>query len=87
VWLAWFLIDVLKGFSELIKQRGQDQEASQCIAEAQRLTTAVETQAWDGDWYRRAYFDDGTPVGSKDNQEDRIDSLAQSWGGPSAMLR
>ena len=46
----------------------------------ERLTAAVEAQAWDGAWYRRAYFDDGTPLGSKDNQEARIDSLPQSWG-------
>ena len=80
VWLAWFLIDVLQSFAELIEQCGQDQQASRYTAEAQRLTAVVEAQAWDGEWYRRAYFDDGTPLGSRDNQEARIDSLAQSWG-------
>jgi cyclic beta-1,2-glucan synthetase len=80
VWLAWFLIDVLQQFSELIRQRGEVQQASRYAAEVRRLTAAVEAHGWDGDWYRRAYFDDGTPLGSKVNQEDRIDSIAQSWG-------
>jgi cyclic beta-1,2-glucan synthetase len=80
VWLAWFLIDVLQSFAELIEQCGQVQQASLYTAEAQRLTSVVEAQAWDGAWYRRAYFDDGTPLGSRENQEARIDSLAQSWG-------
>jgi len=80
IWLAWFLIDVLQSFAELIEQCGQDQQASRYAAEAQRLIAVVEAQAWDGEWYRRAYFDDGTPLGSRDNQEARIDSLAQSWG-------
>jgi len=79
VWLAWFLIDVLQNFAELIGQRGQSQQASEYMAAAQRLSTVVEAQSWDGEWYRRAYFDDGTPLGSKDNQEDRVDSIAQSW--------
>jgi cyclic beta-1,2-glucan synthetase len=80
VWLAWFLIDVLQGFIELIEQTGEGQLASQYSREARRLSKVVEAQAWDGDWYRRAYFDDGTPLGSKENREDRIDSLPQSWG-------
>jgi len=80
VWLAWFLIDVLQRFAELIEQYGQSQKASWYTAEALRLIAVVEAQAWDGEWYRRAYFDDGTPIGSRDNQENRIDSLAQSWG-------
>jgi cellobiose phosphorylase len=80
VWLAWFLIDVLQSFAELIEQCGQVQQASLYRAEAQRLTSVVNAQAWDGAWYRRAYFDDGTPLGSRENQEARIDSLAQSWG-------
>ena len=54
--------------------------ASRYLAEAQRLTAVVEAQAWDGEWYRRAYFDDGTPLGSRNNLEARIDSVAQSWG-------
>jgi cellobiose phosphorylase len=80
VWLAWFLIDILRNFAEVIEQFGQDELATRYTTEAERLVTVVEAQAWDGEWYRRAYFDDGTPLGSKNNQEDRIDSLAQSWG-------
>jgi cyclic beta-1,2-glucan synthetase len=79
VWLAWFLIDVLHGFAEIIEPRGQSQEAIRYGLEAQRLQEAIETHAWDGDWYRRAYFDDGTPLGSKESEEARIDSLPQSW--------
>jgi cyclic beta-1,2-glucan synthetase len=80
VWLAWFLIDVLKGYAALVERRGQGEAASRYRAEAERLATAVEAEAWDGAWYRRAYFDDGTPLGSKTNDEATIDSLAQSWG-------
>jgi cellobiose phosphorylase len=80
VWLAWFLIDVLQGFAELIGEQDQHEQANQYLAEAQRLRSVIEEHAWDGAWYRRAYFDDGTPIGSKQNQEDRIDSIAQSWG-------
>jgi cellobiose phosphorylase len=80
VWLAWFLMDVLQGFAELIGDQGQPEQANQYLAEAQRLSSTIEEHAWDGAWYRRAYFDDGTPIGSKQNQEDRIDSIAQSWG-------
>jgi cyclic beta-1,2-glucan synthetase len=79
VWLAWFLIDVLQNFAELIGQRGQSQQAGEYMAAAQRLSIVVDAQSWDGEWYRRAYFDDGTPLGSKDNQEDCVDSIAQSW--------
>jgi len=80
VWLAWFLIDLLHGFADLCDQSGSSERASWYREEAQRLIAAVEAEAWDGQWYRRAYFDDGTPVGSKENREDRIDSIAQSWG-------
>jgi cellobiose phosphorylase len=80
VWLAWFLIDVLQGFADLIEQHGQREPAGRYRDDARHLATAVEAHAWDGAWYRRAFFDDGTPLGSKDNHEDTIDSLAQSWG-------
>jgi cyclic beta-1,2-glucan synthetase len=79
VWLAWFLIDVLRGFADLLVRSGAADQADRYTAEARRLTDAVEAQAWDGEWYRRAYFDDGTPLGSRENQEARIDSLPQSW--------
>ncbi|MDP3936717.1 MAG: glucoamylase family protein, partial [Deltaproteobacteria bacterium] len=79
VWLAWFLVDVLGSFAELLEGRGQTEEALKHRAQSERLTAAVEAHAWDGDWYRRAYFDDGTPLGSRENTEARIDSLPQSW--------
>lgn len=80
VWLAWFLVDVLQGFAEIIREGGQKEQAGRYLEEAERLANVVEGEAWDGEWYRRAYFDDGTPLGSSDNQEARIDSLPQSWG-------
>lgn len=79
VWLAWFLVDVLGGFAELLEGRGQGEEARECRAQAERMVAAVEEHGWDGEWYRRAYFDDGTPLGSRENEEARIDSLPQSW--------
>ena len=79
VWLAWFEICVLHDFAELLDLRELDEEAKACRARAAHLVKTVDAQAWDGAWYRRAYFDDGTPLGSKENAEVRIDSLPQSW--------
>ena len=79
VWLAWFLIDVLGSFAEVLEGLGQTKEALSHRAQAERLAAAAEEHAWDGEWYRRAYFDDGTPLGSKENAEAMIDSLPQSW--------
>ena len=79
VWLAWFLIDVLHGFAELADLKGESDLAEKYRKETRSLARAVEGEAWDGDWYRRAYFDDGTPLGSITNQEARIGSLPQSW--------
>jgi cyclic beta-1,2-glucan synthetase len=79
VWLAWFLIDVLRGFTELCELRGDVPLAETCRRRSEDLAKVVESQAWDGEWYRRAYFDDGTPLGSQSNQEAQIDSLPQSW--------
>lgn len=75
VWLAWFLICVLNDFAELLDQESADVYRK----EAKHLAEVVEKTAWDGDWYRRAYFDDETPLGSKQNMEASIDSLTQSW--------
>jgi cyclic beta-1,2-glucan synthetase len=79
VWLAWFLIEVLRDFAEVSTARGEEEVSGRYAAEAERLAGAAESQAWDGSWYRRAYFDDGSPLGSSENTEARIDSLAQSW--------
>ncbi|MGI8783988.1 MAG: GH36-type glycosyl hydrolase domain-containing protein [Acidobacteriota bacterium] len=79
VWLAWFLIEVLNRFSELCELRGQTVEGKRYRQRAVDLARAVEEKAWDGQWYRRGYFDDGSPLGSGESEEARIDSLPQSW--------
>jgi len=79
VWLGFFLCEVLKQFKPLAEQRHDYDFAAICEQERSKLKQALETHAWDGEWYRRAYFDDGTPLGSKQNDECRIDSIAQSW--------
>jgi cyclic beta-1,2-glucan synthetase len=78
VWLGWFLVTVLNEFAPLCEQRGQHDVARRYRDEARWLTGMLEL-AWDGDWYRRAYFDDGSPLGSVQNEECKLDSLTQSW--------
>jgi cyclic beta-1,2-glucan synthetase len=79
VWLAWFLIDVLNKFAPLCDARGHRQLAFDYRERARLLAETVEATSWDGAWYRRGYFDDGTPLGSHDRPEASTDSLAQSW--------
>ncbi|MGH7475834.1 MAG: GH36-type glycosyl hydrolase domain-containing protein [Longimicrobiales bacterium] len=79
VWLAWFLVTTLRSFAEQADARGDGQAASELRRQADAYVEAVESNAWDGAWYRRAYFDDGTPVGSAQSDECQIDSIAQSW--------
>ena len=79
VWLAFFLYQVLNSFSELARSRNDIVFAERCLNQARQLQKNIEANAWDGDWYRRAYFDNGDPLGSKINQECQIDSLPQSW--------
>ncbi len=79
VWLGFFLVDVLGRFAELAQMVGESEFAAQCVAEAGKLSAAIEQHGWDGAWYRRAYFDDGTPLGSAENDECQIDAIAQSW--------
>ncbi|MHB1658860.1 MAG: GH36-type glycosyl hydrolase domain-containing protein, partial [Acidithiobacillus sp.] len=79
VWLAWFLVQNLQQFAELARNRGDTAVVDLCTEQAARLQNSVEKNAWDGDWYRRAYFDDGTPLGSATNDECQIDSISQSW--------
>ena len=79
VWLAWFLADTLEHFAPICLELGEVERAERYRAEARRLGEAVDANAWDGAWYRRAYFDDGTPLGSADNDECAIDVTAQSW--------
>jgi cyclic beta-1,2-glucan synthetase len=78
VWLGWFLHTVLGRWADLIAGRDAGRARAWC-AHRQGLGTALETAGWDGAWYRRAYFDDGTPLGSAANDACRIDSIAQSW--------
>jgi cyclic beta-1,2-glucan synthetase len=80
VWLAWFLHTNLWEFAKVAEKRSDTARARRWREHVDRLKAAVETAGWDGDWYRRAYFDDGTPLGSASNEECRIDSIAQSWG-------
>ncbi|MDB5294035.1 MAG: NdvB, partial [Phycisphaerales bacterium] len=79
VWLGFFLYDVLKRFGPVARGRGDDAVADLCAAEADKLRQNVERHAWDGEWYRRAYFDSGEPMGSAASPECKIDSLPQSW--------
>ncbi|RPH92098.1 MAG: cyclic beta 1-2 glucan synthetase, partial [Lysobacterales bacterium] len=79
VWLGFFLGDVLWRFSELAAAHGDTTFAEFCRGEGARLQQALEQHGWDGAWYRRAYFDDGTPLGTASGEECRIDSISQSW--------
>ena len=79
VWLGFFLYDVLQQFDVLARRRGDPEFAAFCASEAGRLGENLEHHGWDGAWYRRAWFDDGTPLGSANNTECRIDSISQSW--------
>jgi len=88
VWLAWFLFENLRLFADLARSRGDEELVRLCAGHGEELRANIEAHAWDGGWYRRAYFDDGTPLGSSTNDECRIDSISQSWavisgaGGP-----
>jgi len=79
IWLGFFLYETLMRFAEVADMRGDAPFAERCQAEAKQLRSNVEQNGWDGEWYRRAYFDDGTPLGSAANDECQIDSIAQSW--------
>jgi cyclic beta-1,2-glucan glucanotransferase len=80
VWLGWFLHAALWEFAQHADARGEHVRAEAWRSHVHLLKTALEEHGWDGDWYRRAYFDDGSPLGSVVNTECRIDSIAQSWG-------
>ena len=79
VWLAWFLTHVLDDWAEILNHKGLTDEADAARKSAVNLAATIEATAWDGAWYKRAYYDDGTPLGASENEEDRIDSLPQSW--------
>ena len=79
VWLAFFLYDVLTQFAPIADRRGDTAFVEICKSNATKLSANIEQHAWDGGWYRRAYFDNGEPLGSESSQECKIDSLPQSW--------
>jgi cyclic beta-1,2-glucan glucanotransferase len=79
VWLGWFLHATLSAFASVANARNEHARGAQWLAHAAALRESLEREAWDGAWYRRGYFDDGTPYGSAANDECRIDSIAQSW--------
>ncbi|WP_139668404.1 GH36-type glycosyl hydrolase domain-containing protein [Pseudomonas sp. F16(2018)] len=85
VWLGFFGHEVLRAFSNVALRRGDSGFAMRCTTQAAALAEQLEAHAWDGAWYRRAWFDDGQVLGSASNQECRIDSLAQSWAVLSAV--
>jgi cyclic beta-1,2-glucan synthetase len=77
-WLGFFLHNVLSDFVPLCRVRKDGVRADRYMSEARRLATRLE-RSWDGEWYRRGYYDDGTPLGSAQNDECSIDSISQSW--------
>ena len=80
VWLAWFLVATLRSFASVLEQLGNDEEeAREHRRRADELVQSVERTAWDGDWYLRAWYDDGAPMGSAKSSECRIDLIAQAW--------
>jgi len=79
VWLAWFINVTLLKFAAHCEERGDKEAAAEFREQAERYRAAIEASAWDGEWYRRAYFDDGTPLGSSTSDDCKIDSIAQSW--------
>lgn len=79
VWLGFFLCNVLTQFTAVAQQHGDGAFAQRCESEGARLREAIAENAWDGAWYQRGWFDDGSPLGTSGNTECRIDSIAQSW--------
>ncbi len=79
VWLAWFQAEVIRRFAPILETHGEADTAKKLREHATALVHAAEHEAWDGKWYRRAFYDDGTPLGSANSDECKIDSLCQSW--------
>jgi cyclic beta-1,2-glucan synthetase len=84
VWLAFFLVHVLQEFLAVAHLRGDTAFVEKCVAQIAQLKENIENNGWDGGWYRRAYFDNGEPLGSASNLECQIDSIPQSWAVLSA---
>lgn len=87
VWLGWFIYLTLIRFAELCDSKQDGERGVRYRQVAEELKQRMEVHAWDGGWYRRAYFDDGTPLGSSQNEECQIDALAQSWSVLSGAAR
>jgi cyclic beta-1,2-glucan synthetase len=87
VWLGWFQLATLPAWIEIARTRGDAERAKRWADHAERVRLALERDGWDGDWYRRAFFDDGTPLGSASNEECRIDAIAQSWAAISGAAQ
>jgi cellobiose phosphorylase len=79
IWLAFFLYDTLQRFAVVARDFGDAAFSDECLAHGTQLQQEIAKHGWDGDWYRRAYFDDGTVLGSIANTECQIDSITQSW--------
>jgi len=79
VWLGFFLYEVLMRFTEIARLHSDRPFVERCQREAAQLRLNIEQNGWDGEWCRRAYFDDGSLLGSASNPECQIDSIAQSW--------
>ncbi len=79
VWLGWFLIKILNDFALICEKRGEIKKAEGYREQSQKLKATIHTVAWDGQWFLRAFHDDGTIMGSSNSVEGRIDSIAQSW--------
>ena len=79
VWLGFFLFDILNQFVKVAHLRDDYEFAELCSTAAKVIQQCIENNAWDGEWYRRAYFDNGLPLGSAGNDECQIDSISQSW--------
>lgn len=79
VWLGWFICSILNDFKDICKFKKDEYRSERYSELSDFVRENIESNAWDGEWYRRAYFDDGTPLGSSKNDECKIDSLSQSW--------
>ncbi len=79
VWLVWLLVATIDAYTRFAEARGDDTRVARWREHAAALRKTVEATGWDGQWYRRGYYDDGTPLGSAQSQECRIDTIAQSW--------
>lgn len=79
VWLSWFVYKILTDFSPICVKQGREDLSNKYLEIANRLKESINNNAWDGEWYKRAFFDDGVPLGSIENDECKIDSISQSW--------